>query len=188
MAARGPPPLSLGLHVNFTNEAAAPGGVRRSARSAGASCVGSSTASWPDRPAPTHLDSHQHVHRRPQCQASFLELAEEHGLPLRDRAPVTFKGGFYGQWEYGISEQEKVSFEALTSIVSTELAAGIYELAVHPGYLDAAADYVYHRDREWERETLSIPACPAAARRRRSSSSATTSSSARSRASTAAPA
>ncbi len=110
---------------------------------------------------PTHLDSHQHVHRRKPCQPSFVELAEEYGLPLRDRPPVIFKGGFYGQWEYGISEQEKVSFDALTRIVSTELRRGIYELAVHPGYLDAEADYVYHRDREWERETLADPRLPA---------------------------
>ena len=101
------------------------------------------------------------MHRRPPCQPSFLELAQEYDLPLRDRAPVTFKGGFYGQWEYGVSEQEKVSFEALTSIVSTELRRGIYELAVHPGYHDSAADYVYHRDREWERSTLSDPRLPA---------------------------
>jgi predicted glycoside hydrolase/deacetylase ChbG (UPF0249 family) len=109
---------------------------------------------------PTHLDSHQHVHRRPSCQPSFLELALEYRLPLRDRVPVTFKGGFYGQWEHGISEQEKVSFAALTGIVSTELRRGIYELAVHPGYHDSAADYVYHRDREWERATLADPRLP----------------------------
>ncbi len=154
------PRLSLGMHVNFTNEAQRlvefddPAVCRRELRRQFDRFV-----ALTGRP-PTHLDSHQHVHRRPQCKASFLELAEEYGLPLRDRAPVTFKGGFYGQWEYGISEQEKVSFEALTSIVSTELRRGIYELAVHPGYLDAAADYVYHRDREWERETLADPRLP----------------------------
>ena len=54
-----------------------------------------------------------------------------------------------------------MSFDALTSIVSTELHGGIYELAVHPGYHDAAADYVYHRDREWERATLADPRLPA---------------------------
>jgi predicted glycoside hydrolase/deacetylase ChbG (UPF0249 family) len=41
--------------------------------------------------------------------------------------------------------------------VSTELTHGIYELAVHPGYYDEAAEYVYHRDRQWELETLSDP-------------------------------
>jgi predicted glycoside hydrolase/deacetylase ChbG (UPF0249 family) len=154
------PGLAVGLHVNFTNEAQRlvefddPAVCRRELRRQVDHVV-----ALVGRPPP-QVDSHQHVHRRPSCQPSFLELAEEYGLPLRDRAPVTFKGGFYGQWEYGISEQEKVSFEALTSIVSTELRRGIYELAVHPGYLDAAADYVYHRDREWERETLADPRLP----------------------------
>ena len=155
------PRLSLGLHVNFTNEAQRlvefddPEVCRRELRRQFDHFV-----ALTGRP-PTHLDSHQHVHRRPRCQPSFLELALEYGLPLRDRPPVTFKGGFYGQWEYGISQPEKVSFEALTSIVSTELRHGIYELAVHPGYLDADADYVYHRDREWERATLADPRLPA---------------------------
>ena len=155
------PRLSLGLHVNFTNEAQRlvefddPEVCRRELRRQFDHFV-----ALTGRP-PTHLDSHQHVHRRPRCQPSFLELALEYGLPLRDRPPVTFKGGFYGQWEYGISQPEKVSFEALTSIVSTELRHGIYELAVHPGYLDADADYVYHRDREWERATLADSRLPA---------------------------
>jgi predicted glycoside hydrolase/deacetylase ChbG (UPF0249 family) len=151
------PRLSVGLHVNFTNEAQRivefddPEVCRRELRrqfDRFVDLIGR---------LPTHLDSHQHVHRRRPCQPSFLELAEEYGLPLRDRAPVTFKGGFYAQWEYGVSEPEKVSFGALSSIVSTELTRGIYELAVHPGYHDATAEYVYHRDREWELETLSDP-------------------------------
>jgi predicted glycoside hydrolase/deacetylase ChbG (UPF0249 family) len=151
------PRLSLGLHVNFTNEAQRlvefddPEVCRRELRRQFDRFVELTGQ------LPTHLDSHQHVHRRPRCHDSFLELAEEHGLPLRDRPPVTFKGGFYAQWEYGVSEPEKVSFAALTSIVSTELSRGIYELAVHPGYHDTSADYVYHRDREWELATLSDP-------------------------------
>jgi predicted glycoside hydrolase/deacetylase ChbG (UPF0249 family) len=155
------PGLSLGLHVNFTNEAQRlvefddPAVCRRELRRQFDQFVALTGG------LPTHLDSHQHVHRRPGCRPSFLELARKYDLPLRDRAPVTFKGGFYGQWEYGVSQQEKVSFEALTSIVSTELRDGIYELAVHPGYHDAAADYVYHQDREWERATLADPRLPA---------------------------
>jgi predicted glycoside hydrolase/deacetylase ChbG (UPF0249 family) len=151
------PRLSLGLHVNFTNEAQRlvefddPAVCRRELRRQFDQFV-----ALTGRP-PTHLDSHQHVHRRPRCQPSFLELAQEHGLPLRDRPPVTFKGGFYGQWEYGVSQPAKVSFEAFRRIVSTELRRGIYELTVHPGYHDEAADYVYHLDRAWELETLSDP-------------------------------
>ncbi|MGH7420859.1 MAG: ChbG/HpnK family deacetylase, partial [Candidatus Rokuibacteriota bacterium] len=98
------PRLSLGLHVNFTNEAQRlvdfddPEVCRRELRRQFDHFV-----ALTGRP-PTHLDSHQHVHRREDCEPTFLELAEEHGLPLRERPPVTFKGGFYGQWEYGVSE------------------------------------------------------------------------------------
>ncbi|MGH7415830.1 MAG: carbohydrate deacetylase [Candidatus Rokuibacteriota bacterium] len=158
--AAGRPRLSLGLHVNFTNEAQRlvefddPAVCRRELQRQFDHVVALTGG------LPTHLDSHQHVHRRPGCQPSFRELAQEHALPLRDRAPVTFKGGFYAQWEYGVSQPENVSFDALTRILSTELTRGIYELAVHPGYHDAHAEYVYHRDREWERETLSDPRLP----------------------------
>lgn len=155
------PRLSLGLHVNFTNEA------QRLVEFDDAAVCRRELRRQFDRfveltgRPPSHLDSHQHVHRRPACQPSFLELALEYGLPLRDRPPVTFKGGFYGQWEYGVSQPAKVSFEAFSHIVSTELQRGIYELAVHPGYHDATATYVYHLDREWELETLSDPRLPA---------------------------
>ena len=151
------PRLSLGLHANFTNEVDRlvefddPAVCRRELRR-----QFDSFRALTGRP-PTHLDSHHHVHRRPACQPTFQELADEHGLPLRDRPPVVFKGGFYGQWEHGVSQKEKVSFEALRSILSNELGRGIYELVVHPGYLDARADYVYDLDRQWEAETLGDP-------------------------------
>jgi chitin disaccharide deacetylase len=148
------PALALGLHVNFTNEATPlfnfddPEICRRELRR--------QFDRFRDLTGrlPTHIDSHQHVHRRPACRHSFRELAEEHGVPLRDRPPVTYKGGFYGQWVYQVSDPARVSFDALTEILSTELSYGVYELAVHPGYYDPAADYVYHRDREWELRTL----------------------------------
>jgi predicted glycoside hydrolase/deacetylase ChbG (UPF0249 family) len=155
------PRLSLGLHVNFTNEAQRlvefddPAVCRRELRRQFDHFV-----ELTGRP-PSHLDSHQHVHRRPACQPSFVELATQYGLPLRDRPPVTFKGGFYGQWEYGVSQPAKVSFEALSQIVSTEVQRGIYELAVHPGFHDATATWVYQLDREWELATLSDPRLPA---------------------------
>ena len=155
------PRLSLGLHVNFTNEAQRlvefddPDVCRRELRRQFDLFVELTGR------RPTHLDSHQHVHRRPRCQPSFHELAEEHGLPLRDRAPVTFKGGFYAQWEYGVSDPSKVSLAALTRILKNELTRGVYELAVHPGYADASVRYVYDSDRELELATLCDPAARA---------------------------
>jgi ATP-binding cassette subfamily B protein len=154
------PALSLGLHVNFTNEAGRlvdfhdPEICRRELRRQFDRFLDLTGR------LPTHIDSHQHVHRRPACRPSFLELAEEHGLPLRDQPPVTFKGGFYSQWVYGMPDPSRVSFDALAHILSTELSHGIYELAVHPGYRDPAAGYVYDHDREWELQTLEDPRLP----------------------------
>jgi predicted glycoside hydrolase/deacetylase ChbG (UPF0249 family) len=148
------PRLSLGLHVNFTNEAQRlvefddPAVCRAELRRQLERFVELTGR------LPTHLDSHQHVHRRRTCLPSFEELAGEHGLPLRDRPPVTFKGGFYGQLEYGVPQLERVGFEALERMLRDELREGVYELACHPAHFDADASYVYHRERERELATL----------------------------------
>jgi len=155
--AKARPRVSVGLHVNFTNEAQRllefddPPLCRAALREQFqrfCDLLGRK---------PSHLDSHQHVHRRRPCAPSFVELAAEHAIPLRDRPPVVFKGGFYGQWEYGVSEPGRVSYEALERILRNELTRGVYELACHPGYFDPGADYVYHRDREDELRTLTDP-------------------------------
>lgn len=155
--ARARPQVSVGLHVNFTNEA------QRLVEFDDPPVCRAALREQFDRfcdlmgRKPSHLDSHQHIHRRRPCQPSFAELAREHALPLRDQPPVTFKGGFYGQWEYGVSDPTKVSYEALEKILGSELGRGIYELACHPGYFDPEAHYVYHRDREDELRTLTDP-------------------------------
>ncbi len=152
------PGLSVGLHVNFTNEA-----QRLVEFDEPEICRAELHRQFQlflekMGRLPTHIDSHQHVHRARGRRPFFEELAAEHGIPLRDNAPVTFKGGFYAQWEYGVSDPSKVSFEALRRILCNELADGcIYELAVHPGYYDAELEAVYHRDRELELATLCDP-------------------------------
>jgi predicted glycoside hydrolase/deacetylase ChbG (UPF0249 family) len=164
--AAGHPQLSLGLHVNFTNEGerlvefADPRICRRELRRQ-LQCFLELTGELP-----THLDSHHHVHRLPACAPSFAELAAEYGLPLRGRPPVTYKGGFYAQWEYGVSQPENVSFAALEGIISTELGQGVYELAVHPGRHDPAVRYAYRREREWELAALADPRLPPLLRER----------------------
>ncbi|HET9317374.1 MAG TPA: ChbG/HpnK family deacetylase [Vicinamibacteria bacterium] len=146
--------LAVGLHVNFTNEADRL--LDLEDREACRAELRAQYARFCDLigDKPTHLDSHQHVHRHHMRRPLFEELADEEGLPLRDRPPVVFKGGFYGQWTYGVFEREKVSFEALARILRNEIADGIYEMSCHPGYFDPALTAVYHRDREAELETL----------------------------------
>ena len=151
------PDLSVGLHVNFTNEA------ERLVELDDPEVAGAELHRQFDRffallgRLPTHLDSHQHVHRRPACLPHFRELAARHGIPLRDSAPVVFKGGFYGQWEYGVSDPSKVTLEAMERILRNEIADGIYEMACHPGYFDPVMKMVYHHDREDELRTLCDP-------------------------------
>lgn len=155
--ARARPHVSVGLHVNFTNEA------QRLVEFDDPPVCRAALQEQFERfcdlmgRKPSHLDSHQHVHRRRPCHPSFLELSREQGIHLRDQGPVVFKGGFYGQWVYGVSDPAKVSYEALERILRNELTRGVYELACHPGYFDPEVHYVYHRDREDELHTLRDP-------------------------------
>jgi predicted glycoside hydrolase/deacetylase ChbG (UPF0249 family) len=151
------PRLAVGLHVNFTNEA-----QRLVDLEDPAACraeLWRQYARFCDLMGrkPTHLDAHQHVHRHPVRLGLFEELADAEGLPLRDRPPVTFKGGFYGQWQPGEFDPARVGFEALASILRREIFDGIFEVSCHPGYFDAALEAVYHREREHELRTLTDP-------------------------------
>jgi predicted glycoside hydrolase/deacetylase ChbG (UPF0249 family) len=159
--ARERPRLSVGLHVNFTNEA-----QRLVEFDDSLTCRAELRRQFDQfcdklGRLPTHIDSHQHVHRDRRRRSFFRELAREHGIPLRDSSPVLFKGGFYGQWHYGVTDPARVSYEALTNILGNELPGGFYELAVHPGYVDPELEIVYHRERELELSTLCDPRLPA---------------------------
>ena len=95
---------------------------------------------------PTHLDSHQHVHRREPARSVLLDLADRLGVPLRhfnDR--VTYCGDFYGQTKDGASFPEAISVESLVRTLQA-LPEGVTELACHPG-LDEDLDSMYARER-----------------------------------------
>jgi len=96
---------------------------------------------------PSHLDSHHHIHKRPEVFPVFLELARELGVPARalsadmrramDAAGVLHADDcltrFYG---------EDLSEANLLSLVDEAFAAlggaGVLEVMAHPGH-DAAA-------------------------------------------------
>ncbi len=151
------PNWSIGLHVNFTNEAQRiveyddPKICRDELRRQFDRFVALM------RRLPTHIDSHQHVHKDDARVRFFLELAQEHDLPLRDYCAVFSVGGFYAQWEYGVSDPDHVSFDVLARILREEVPAGVTELGCHPGYVDPDFDCVYHKDREYELQTLCDP-------------------------------
>jgi len=106
---------------------------------------------------PSHLDSHHNVHRDPASLPHFVELAAEHGLPLREHSPVRYFASFYGKWN-GESHPEQVSVENLARMLESEIGEGLTELSCHPGYVDADHAGSYSVEREVELGTLCDPA------------------------------
>jgi predicted glycoside hydrolase/deacetylase ChbG (UPF0249 family) len=110
---------------------------------------------------PTHIDSHQHVHRSEPVRSAVLEVATELGIVLRDEDHrVTYCGGFHGQTGRGEALPGAISSGALISILSS-LESGVTELACHPGIEDESGS-IYARDRDMELASLCDPAVRAA--------------------------
>jgi predicted glycoside hydrolase/deacetylase ChbG (UPF0249 family) len=99
--------------------------------------------------APTHLDSHQHVHRDEPTRSVLAEVASSLGVPLRHFSPVVaYCGGFYGQTATGVPLPDAISVVGLCATVAA-LPAGITELACHPGTgTDFVSDYAAERATE----------------------------------------
>jgi chitin disaccharide deacetylase len=99
---------------------------------------------------PTHLDSHQHVHRDPPVLPILRGLAQALGIPLRHDTPgIRFEGGFYGQSGRGDPSPDAITVEALLDIIAN-LPSGITELCCHPGEDDVVSTYRTERRREVE--------------------------------------
>jgi len=111
--------------------------------------------------APTHVDSHRHTHRRADVRELFFELAAPLGVPVRGDGRVHFIGGFYGQWEWGVTELKHVSVEAFQRIMCEEVGEGWTEIACHPGYVTPDYTPIYRSEREAELRTLTDPRIPA---------------------------
>ena len=104
---------------------------------------------------PTHVDSHRHAHRE-QFEL-FRELVEPLGVPLRGDGTVNWVGGFYAQWEWGVTDLEHVSVAALTGILREEVGEGWTEVSCHPGYRSPGYRAMYLIEREAEVRTLTDP-------------------------------
>ncbi len=110
---------------------------------------------------PTHLDSHQHVHRENGIRAVFAEIARRLAIPLRSVSPgVRYCGSFYGQDEKGQSFAKFISVQALIKILA-ELPRGITELGCHPGEGNDRTS-IYRGERAQEVKTLCDPQVRAA--------------------------
>jgi predicted glycoside hydrolase/deacetylase ChbG (UPF0249 family) len=102
---------------------------------------------------PTHLDSHQHVHREEPVRSILDEIARALGLPLRERTPhVQFCEDFYGQGDMGEPKPGRVKVKHLLKLFQS-LPPGFTELGCHPGYDDGLLT-MYRSEREQEVRTL----------------------------------
>ncbi len=102
---------------------------------------------------PTHLDSHQHVHRREPVRSVLRRAAKLLGVPLREyTSGIGYSGQFYGQTTEGEPLPELISVHGLLRILAT-LPDGITELSCHPGS-DGVANTTYRDERGVELATL----------------------------------
>ena len=105
---------------------------------------------------PSHLDSHQHVHRNEPVRSIMMNLARELGVPLREFDPrVRYCGDFYGQGAGGEPLPELLTVANLRKIL-TALPGGVVELGCHPGYGDGLKT-PYRQERALELGVLCNP-------------------------------
>jgi chitin disaccharide deacetylase len=111
---------------------------------------------------PTHLDSHQHVHRTPPASRVLRRLGRRLRVPVRHQSPhITYRGDFYGQTGKGVAYPEALTAEALVSLLR-ELPPGVTELGCHPGSADPDLPNTYREEREVELAVLCDPEVRAA--------------------------
>jgi predicted glycoside hydrolase/deacetylase ChbG (UPF0249 family) len=110
---------------------------------------------------PSHLDSHQHVHREEPARSVLLAMARDLRVPLRHYAPgIQYLGDFYGQAAKGWPCPESISVAGLLRIL-TALPAGVTELGCHPGEGEDL-ESMYIQERAQEVKTLCDPQIRAA--------------------------
>lgn len=105
---------------------------------------------------PTHLDSHQHAHRKEPVRSILTASARELSVPLRECDPrIHYCGDFYGQTGEGEPLAHAISVAGLKTILRT-LPEGVTELGCHPGYPEGL-NSIYLAEREREIRTLCEP-------------------------------
>ena len=109
---------------------------------------------------PTHIDSHQHVHRDEPVRSAVARAAALLGVAVRHAPGVRYCGAFYGQGRHGVALPELITAQALVALVG-DLAPGVTELCCHPA---EAVDFEssYAAERALELRALCDPAVPRA--------------------------
>ena len=156
-SSRDYPGLSIGLHVNFTNESEGPV-VDLDDDEACRAELARQFEMFGDVMGclPSHIDSHHHVHRRRNLLPLFQDLAARHRLPLREHSPVRFFKRFYAQWDDD-THLDWIGTENLIRLLEAALCDGVTELGCHPGYVDPLFATLYNTEREVELQTLCDP-------------------------------
>jgi predicted glycoside hydrolase/deacetylase ChbG (UPF0249 family) len=112
---------------------------------------------------PTHLDSHQHVHRDEPVRTVLLETGQRLGVPVRHFHPaIRYCGSFYGQSDKGYAYHEGIGVTALMDVIR-RLPVGTTELGCHPAAV-TDFDSVYRDERVLELQSLCDPRVCAALR------------------------
>ena len=106
---------------------------------------------------PSHVDSHHHVHAGPGRMPIFRAIVEPLGVPLRNDGRVAYIGGFWAQWEPGVSNLDYVRRPFLRHLVDTEVGDGFTELACHPARITGDFSSSYLGERAVELATLTEP-------------------------------
>ncbi len=102
---------------------------------------------------PTHIDSHQHIHRREPIRSVLLEQTNDLGVPIREEGKsIRYCGAFYGQHSKGTPSPDAISVSSLVTLLQG-LSSGVTELACHPGE-GASAPLPYSQERASELSTL----------------------------------
>ncbi len=112
---------------------------------------------------PSHLDSHQHVHRSAPVHDLVLAAGARLDVPVRGDgggvggggaggSGIAYRGDFYGQSGKGEPYREAITVDALCALIRT-LPEGTTELGCHPGYSDHL-DSVYALERDVEVRVL----------------------------------
>lgn len=155
--AKTAPDLGIGLHVALTDEDTTPAVDFDDARACAAE-IEAQIGAFREAMGtlPTHLDTHQNVHRDERLRPLFVEAAARYDLPLREHSPVRYFSNFYGQWD-DIAHPEHISIESLLHMLRADLRHGITELSCHPGYMGPDFPSPYNIEREIEVQTLCDP-------------------------------
>ena len=105
---------------------------------------------------PTHLDSHQHVHRSAPVQDLLVAAGARLGVPVRScTGGIAYRGDFYGQTGKGEPYRTAITVDALCEVIAG-LPPGTTELGCHPGFSDHL-DSVYALERDVEARVLCAP-------------------------------